>query len=48
MGCHQINPIKPTKPNLMVNKQPNGGMCLDKENTKALGNYILELERGYQ
>lgn len=46
MGCltnsHQT--IKPTKPKLTISKQPDGGMCLDKENATKLGTYILELE----
>jgi len=36
---------KPTVPDLKVVEQGDGGMCLDRENTEKLGNYIIELER---
>lgn len=45
-GCHQTQ-IKPTKPTLQVQSQTDGGICLDRQNTLKLGNYILELEKGY-
>lgn len=42
-GCvHQ--PTKPTKPTLVINAQPDGGFCVDKENAAKLGTYILQLE----
>jgi hypothetical protein len=47
-GCLQTNPIKPTKPVLTIYPQQDGGMCLDRQNTKELGEYILNLEQGYK
>lgn len=48
MGCLQTNQIKPTKPSLVIQMQIDGGICLDKQNTKELGEYILNLEQGYK
>lgn len=44
--CTQM--IKPSKPTLQINKLPDGGISLDKQNATELGKYILELERGYK
>lgn len=41
-------PPAPTKPTLEVKVQADGGVCLDKENTRKLGIYIQELERAIQ
>jgi hypothetical protein len=45
-ACQQI-PIqkKPTKPTLQIQKQVDGGICLDRGNAEKLGAYIIELER---
>lgn len=48
MACQQTNMIKPTKPSLVIQKQQDGGICLDRQNTKELGEYILNLEQGYK
>ena len=49
MGCQPCpTMIKPNKPTLKVNKLPDGGISLDRQNAKELGKYILDLERGYQ
>jgi len=47
-GCVQTTPVKPTKPTLQIQKQSDGGICLDRANAKALGEYILSLEQEYQ
>lgn len=46
-ACQQMpqTQIKPTKPTLQIQKQIDGGICLDKDNAARLGEYILELER---
>ena len=41
-------PIMPTKPPLKIEQRKNGGICLDKENTYLLYDYILRLEEGYK
>ena len=46
MGCNQ-KMIQPTKPILVIKPEISGGICLDKQNATELGNYILDLERGY-
>lgn len=47
-GCQalqsQNNPL-PTKPTLRAVTQANGDVCFSKPHAKALGAYILELER---
>lgn len=56
MACQTAQPSQKTekpkiaKPTLNVIKyqQESGGMCLGKEDTKALGIYILELEENQQ
>ena len=48
VACIQTTPIKPTKPTLNVKKQSDGGICLDRADTKALGEYILNLEQQYK
>lgn len=42
----QTNQIqtKPPKPKLVIQRQDNGGICLDKENAVKLGTYIQALE----
>lgn len=45
-ACQTTPPTKlPTKPTLTIQKQTDGGICLDKTNAAKLGEYILELER---
>lgn len=46
MGCNQ-KMVKPTKPILVIIPEKSGGICLDKQNATELGNYIIELEKGY-
>ena len=48
-ACHQCPrmPDRPPKPTLVIEKMPDGGIRLDKENSVKLGNYILDLEAGY-
>lgn len=47
-GCHHATmPAKPTAPTLAVEVSADGGMCLNRDDTAALGHYIQELERGY-
>jgi hypothetical protein len=49
MGCQPCpQMIKPSKPTFKVNKLPDGGISLDKQNATELGKYIIELERGYK
>jgi len=48
VGCKMTLPVKPPKPTLKIDKQSNGGICLDKINTQKLGGYILQLEQGYK
>lgn len=43
-GCPKPETVKPTKPTLEIRAQPDGGMCLDRRNTEALGAYIQQLE----
>jgi len=46
MGC-QTMPAKPLKPKLeSLKRMPDGGMCLDRQDTLDLGRYIQEL-RGF-
>lgn len=47
VGCTTTLPTKPPKPILKIEKQGDGGICLDRENSKELGKYILNLEQGY-
>jgi hypothetical protein len=47
MGCVKTLPTKPPKPTLKIEKQADGGICLDRENSKELGKYILNLEQSY-
>jgi hypothetical protein len=47
-ACSQKQLVKPTKPTLQISKQVDGGICLDRQNTKELGEYILNLEQGYK
>ena len=44
VGCRTISPPRPTKPTIEMEKQSDGGMCLDKENTRRLSDYIFRLE----
>ena len=45
-ACQQIQvQKKPTKPTLQIQKQTDGGICLDKDSAALLGAYIIELER---
>jgi len=37
--------ILPVRPSLDVQQQENGGICLDREDTKELLLYIMQLER---
>ena len=54
MGClGTVNPSadmpkKPARPPLDVEQQEDGGMCLDKQDTYLLFDYILRLEEGYK
>ena len=43
VGCRTISP-KPTKPVIKMEQTDDGGMCLDKENTRRLSDYIFRLE----
>ena len=45
-GLHSQVSTKPPvpKPVLVVMPNPEGGICLDKENAIKLGGYILQLE----
>ncbi len=52
-GCLQTTspmPIQPTKPTLEVQTNPADpqGICLDRDNTYLLLDYIWRLEEGYQ
>lgn len=48
-GCHHATmPPRPTSPTLDVQVTEDGGMCLERGDTEALGVYIQELERGYE
>lgn len=38
------NGTLPTKPVLTIERLPNGGLCMDRDNAGKLGLYILELE----
>lgn len=40
--------IKPIRPHLEIIMFQDGGICLDRENTLKLFQYILELEKGYE
>lgn len=44
-ACQQIPQKKPTKPTLQIQKQIDGGICLDRDNAAKLGEYIIDLER---
>jgi hypothetical protein len=44
-ACQTQQTLQPTKPHLTIQKQADGGICLDKDNAAKLGVYILELER---
>ena len=44
VGCRTTLPPRPTKPTIEMEKQSDGGMCLDKENTRRLSDYIFRLE----
>ena len=47
-GCVMTTmPPKPAKPQLEVIHRPDGGVCFDRENAIKLGEYIIDLERGY-
>jgi hypothetical protein len=39
--------IKPTKPTIAILPREGGGFCVDRENAIRLGDYILQLESGY-
>jgi len=47
-NCHL--PPKPPRPHLIVQPNPRspGGICLDRENTEKLLDYIYSLEEGYE
>lgn len=47
-NCHL--PPKPPRPVLEVQPNPRspGGICLDRENTEKLLDYIYTLEEGYE
>ena len=44
VGCRTTLPPRPTKPTIEMEKQSDGGVCLDKENTRRLSDYIFRLE----
>jgi hypothetical protein len=44
-ACQQMPQKKPTKPTIQIQKQVDGGICLDRDNAAKLGEYIIELER---
>lgn len=39
-----MRPPSPAKPTLNIIQMPDGGMCMDKNNTELLGEYIMQLE----
>ena len=41
-------PTKPPRPDLDVTNSTQGGICLDKQDTRELLHYIRDLERGYE
>lgn len=48
VGCQTLASPRttlPTKPHLHAVTQPNGDVCFSKTDAKALGAYIIELER---
>ncbi len=49
-GCltSQTLPPKPVRPTLEIEQRSDGGICLDKENTFKLLDYIWQLEEGYE
>lgn len=47
-ACAAIQPMarcKPTKPVLATVQTVDGGICLDREDTRQLMHYIVDLER---
>ena len=44
VGCRTTLPPRPTKPTIEMEKQSDGGVCLDRENTGRLADYIFRLE----
>ena len=44
-ACQQMPQKKLTKPTIQIQKQVDGGICLDRDNAAKLGEYIIELER---
>lgn len=47
-NCPEM-PLKPTTPVLeSIEENEEGGICIDKQDTKDLLHYIDELERGYE
>ena len=44
-ACQQMPQKKPTKPTIQIQKQVDGGICLDRDNAAKLGEYIMDLER---
>ena len=48
MGTSSQMPPKPAKPSLDIEQREDGGVCLDKEDTYLLFDYILQLEEGYK
>ena len=45
-GCQSLPSVtpKPPRPTLAVMAQPDGGMCLSREDTERLGRYLMALE----
>lgn len=41
----ETRPPAPTRPLIVVIEQPDGGLCLVRDEAEKLGRYILELER---
>ena len=41
-------PLKPVKPSLTTEIRPDGGICLDRDNTMLLLDYLWRLEEGYE
>jgi len=44
VGCRTTLPPKPTKPVIKMEQTDDGGVCLDRESTRRLADYIFRLE----
>jgi hypothetical protein len=50
VGCSSGTTMrtKPPRPELEIHRGPQGGMCLNGQDTRELLHYIRRLERGYK